>query len=490
MTLLLSAAMIVTFLPVAAFAEEQAIPESGEAVAAEEEALDAGEAPAGDPETAGTAEEEQTAVNEPKSAEYRGAPLRGVINSCRVLSLEDPTSGANEFVVTFDDGSEKTFEWTVSERFPEGAFAYDENTYLYASVVEDDEQSFSFKDGWNNDVEMLLKVFYSADGAEKVKDLTIKVDVLCVYDLKPLAIKFVPADGFVLECNAGPTYLTEDVLFGEGNELVISCEGWDVSGSYNKYDQHYKYTETVNDDGEMTGVFALNGNPERYGVLDLDGAAYCDLKAGEEGSVEFSYTKYIDELDESVTVSFSVPVKATKIEPYTDLPTFAYTGKTITPKFKVYDYNEELLDPSEYTVSSGGAKKMGWYEATITFKDTTKYVDSITAYYSIGPASPKLTKVTAGKKRLTVKWNKMSAKKLKKIDGFYIEVSTDSDFLNIVKNVKVSKKAFKSKKKLIKGLKKGKTYYVRMYSYKNITQNGEKETVYSNFSKVLRKKTK
>ena len=157
---------------------------------------------------------------------------------------------------------------------------------------------------------------------------------------------------------------------------------------------------------------------------------------------------------------------------------------------KVYDYKDELVDPSEYTVSSEKAKKMGWYEATITFKDKEKYVDSINAYYSIGPASPKLTKVTAGKKRLTVKWNKMSAKKLKKIDGFYIEVSTDSDFLNIVKNVKVSKKAFKSKKKLIKGLKKGKTYYVRMYSYKNITQDGEKETILSNFSKVLHKKTK
>lgn len=492
--LLLSAAIVVTFMPAAAFAEEQPAPESTEAVETMEAEAEAEVEAAAEAETdvrADAEEESQADVNEPVSAKYQGAPLRGVINTDRVLGLEDPTSGANGFVVTFSDGSEKTFAWKETDRFPEGVFAFDENTYLFAKVNEEDEATVSFENGWNNDVELLLNVFYTADGEELQKDLTVKTNVICAYDHKPLELKFVPADGFTPQCYAGPNYLTEDIFFGEGNEFVLKCEGWnDTKGGYVQFDNHYKYVETKTDDGETVGVFALNGNPQRYGEFYLDEGVPCDFEFGEEDNVEFSYTEYVEELGDYVTVKASVPVKATKIMPYVYSATYTYTGKVITPKFKVYDHRDNLIDPSEYTVKASAAKKMGWYEATITFKDKEKYVESIIADYSIGPYKPKLTKVTAGKKKLTVKWKKMSAKQLKKADGFYIEVSTDKYFTNIVKYVKVSKKAFKAKKKTIKGLKKGKKYYVRMLAYKTVKQNGVQETVESPYSKVLAKKTK
>ena len=487
--LLLSAAIMVTFMPAAAFADEQPAPESGEAV----EAVEASEASDGMEavETADTTDESPAVAIEPVSAEYQGANLRGVINTDRVLSLEEPTPGANEFVVSFSDGNEKTFGWTESDRFPEGAFAYDENTYLFAKVNEDEESPISFVNGWNNDVELLLKVFYVADGEECEKDLTVTTDIICAYDMKPLEISFVPADGFTLQCYAGPNYLNEELFFGEGNEFVVRREGWDATVSdYVEFNTRYKYVETEDEDGEPFEGFALNGNLQRYGALNLDEGVPCDFELGEEDDVEFSYTEFVPELDEYVTVKMTVPVKATKIWPYVYTSSYRYTGKTITPKFDVYDHKDELIDSSEYTIEAPAAKKIGWYDATITFKDKEKYVDSITAYYCITPDAPKLTKVTAGKKKLTVRWKKMSKKQLKNISGFYIEVSTDSDFNDIVKTVKVSKKAFKAKKKTIKGLKKGKKYYVRMNSYKTVKQDGGEQLVQSDYSKVLSKKTK
>jgi hypothetical protein len=72
----------------------------------------------------------------------------------------------------------------------------------------------------------------------------------------------------------------------------------------------------------------------------------------------------------------------------------------------------------------------------------------------------------------------------------YIELSTDRQFFNNYKSVKLSKSAVKSGKKLVKGLKKGKKYYVRMYAYKTVKQDGNKFQMPSNDSKIKYKKTK
>ena len=140
--LLLSAAMIITFLPAAAFATEN---EAASAV--------------------------------PVSAEYEGAALRGVVGTSRILSLESPAAGGNKFVVTFSDGSKKTFSWpeeqdASSDTYPEGAFIYDKNTYLYAEVYEDEDNPVSFKEGLNENVKLQLNIHYNANGEEALKSVT------------------------------------------------------------------------------------------------------------------------------------------------------------------------------------------------------------------------------------------------------------------------------------------------------------------------------
>ena len=74
----------------------------------------------------------------------------------------------------------------------------------------------------------------------------------------------------------------------------------------------------------------------------------------------------------------------------------------------------------------------------------------------------KITKPKAGKKKITVKWKKVSKKNQKKIKGIQIQVATDKNFKNIVKDTTAKKK---KTSKVIKGLKSKKKYYVRIRAY-------------------------
>ena len=77
-------------------------------------------------------------------------------------------------------------------------------------------------------------------------------------------------------------------------------------------------------------------------------------------------------------------------------------------------------------------------------------------------ARPKISSVqnTAAKKA-TVKWKKNS-----KATGYEIQYSLDKKFKSGVKKVTIKKKATVSK--VIKSLKKGKTYYFRIRTYKKV----------------------
>ena len=73
---------------------------------------------------------------------------------------------------------------------------------------------------------------------------------------------------------------------------------------------------------------------------------------------------------------------------------------------------------------------------------------------------------------VTVKWKKKS-----KIMGYQIQYSTDSKFKKNVTTVNISKN--QTTKVTLSKLKKGKTYYVRIATYKNV-----RNKVYSSWSKV------
>ena len=134
------------------------------------------------------------------------------------------------------------------------------------------------------------------------------------------------------------------------------------------------------------------------------------------------------------------------------------------------------------TVNSKGkvtVKGTGKATITVTAKATSTYSKSVKKITVYGvPKKPEMKKLTAGKKKFTVQW-----KKDKKADGYQVQYSTDKKFKKNVKSVNVSKKNTKT---TVKKLKKGKTYRVRMRSYKKI--NGKK--YYSGWGKVKSVKVK
>lgn len=107
------------------------------------------------------------------------------------------------------------------------------------------------------------------------------------------------------------------------------------------------------------------------------------------------------------------------------------------------------------------------------------YVDTPAPVVKVTPKKTSISKVTAKKKALNVKYKKVS-----NVSGYQIQVATDSKFKNNKKTVTV--KSSKTTSKDVTGLKAKKKYYVRVRTYTTI--NGVK--YYSGWSSVKNLKTK
>lgn len=251
------------------------------------------------------------------------------------------------------------------------------------------------------------------------------------------------------------------------------------------YKRVYKYYQNPKD-GDDYG-FYVDGDPtkeEMFMYWDINDSETGNFKLG-DNEVTFHYKSADGEWH-----SFIETVKGV-YEPYVDLNknVFTYDGKTHKPTVSVYYYNDEsqkeIVSSADYLVkySPSNCKKPGEYTVTVTFFDTDTYIDSVSEYYQILPRKCKVTKVTRGKRKITVKWKKFSKKQLKYIDGFRIVYSTDPEFEKGVKTKYVKKKYTKA---TIKKLKKGKRYYVKVYSYKKVN----KKKVFSRESNIKSAKVK
>ena len=159
-----------------------------------------------------------------------------------------------------------------------------------------------------------------------------------------------------------------------------------------------------------------------------------------------------------------------------DIPDQVYTGKAITPAITVMDGSKKLTEGTDYTVEYGNNKNVG--EATVTITGTGSYKGTNSAAFTILPQKVSLSKLVPGAKALTVKWKKGSG-----IDGYEIEYSLKKSFKS---SKKITVKKAKTTEYEITKLKSKKTYYVRIRAFKKV----KGKTYYSEWSKVLSKKTK
>ena len=163
---------------------------------------------------------------------------------------------------------------------------------------------------------------------------------------------------------------------------------------------------------------------------------------------------------------------------------FTYNGKVRRPSIKTIG-GKKLTAGTDYTVkwSNSSSKNVGTYTVTITGKG--RYTGTSKAKYKINPKGTSLSKLAKGKKSVTVRWKKQTAKmSASRITGYQIQLATDSKFTKNRKTVTV--KGYKKTSKTVRKLKAGKKYFVRVRTYKTV--RGVK--YYSPWSKVRAVKTK
>lgn len=146
-----------------------------------------------------------------------------------------------------------------------------------------------------------------------------------------------------------------------------------------------------------------------------------------------------------------------------------YTGKALKPAVTVKYGGKALKKGADYTVSYKANKAVG--VATATVKGKGNYTGTKKVTFKILPRTVAISKLTAGKQKLTVKWGKRA-----EATGYALQYAMKSSFAG-AKTVKIKKNSTVSA--TIKKLKAGKTYYVRLRTYKTVG----KKTYYSAWSK-------
>lgn len=155
-----------------------------------------------------------------------------------------------------------------------------------------------------------------------------------------------------------------------------------------------------------------------------------------------------------------------------------YSGKSQTQKVTVKNSMMTLNSGSEYKVSYSGNKSVGTAKIKIT--GIGNYNGTITKTFKINPKGTSLKSVKKSKKSFKATWKKSSKTWT---TGYQVQYSTSKKF----KKAKTATvKSYKKTKVTVKKLKKRKTYYVHMRTYKTV--KGKK--YYSGWSKVKKVKTK
>ena len=181
----------------------------------------------------------------------------------------------------------------------------------------------------------------------------------------------------------------------------------------------------------------------------------------------------------SKTLSFKInPISVSKCEIALSKTSYTYDGKSKVPSVTVLNHNGTKLTDSSYTITyAKGRKNVGTYKVIVKMKGN--YSGTKTLSFKINPVKTTVSKLTAGKKSITVAINKKSTQ----VTGYQIQYSTSKKFTN-AKAKTIS--SYKTTKYTIKSLSAKKTYYVRVRTYKTV--NGKK--YYSGWSTYKYIKTK
>ena len=162
-----------------------------------------------------------------------------------------------------------------------------------------------------------------------------------------------------------------------------------------------------------------------------------------------------------------------------------YNGKKQKPSVTIMDAaGKKLKNGTDYKVTyPKKTQNVGKYTVTVTLKGN--YTGTVKKTFTILPKNTAISKLTASKNTVTVKWKKQT----KQTAGYEIQYSTSSKFTKkTTKTVKVTKNSTNSKK--ITKLKAKKKYYVRIRTYQTVKVGKKSTMIYSGWSKAKMVTTK
>lgn len=252
---------------------------------------------------------------------------------------------------------------------------------------------------------------------------------------------------------------------------------------------------------EVAAVKVYENNPQR---------AYLDIKKPGTVVITASFDNHNDIITDSVTLHV---VKTVSDLPKPDNPTDpdkpgkpeikkqdqqlqytksyqkAFGSKSFNLNVKRKKGNGEISYSSSnkkvITVSPKGMvtiKGTGRAVVTVTAKETEKYrKKTLKITVDITPKKQKASVKAIKGKKITVKWKKDT-----RATGYQVQYSTDRKFKKGVKSKKIE--PYNTTSRTIKGLKKGKHYYVRVRSYKNIRLGGKIKALYGTWSSIVKSK--
>ena len=162
-----------------------------------------------------------------------------------------------------------------------------------------------------------------------------------------------------------------------------------------------------------------------------------------------------------------------------------YNGKKQKPSVTIMDAaGKKLKNGTDYKVTyPKKTQNVGKYTVTVTLKGN--YTGTVKKTFTILPKNTAISKLTASKNTVTVKWKKQT----KQTAGYEIQYSTSSKFTKkTTKTVKAAKNSMTSKK--ITKLKAKKKYYVRIRTYQTVKVGKKSTKIYSGWSKAKMVTTK
>lgn len=157
--------------------------------------------------------------------------------------------------------------------------------------------------------------------------------------------------------------------------------------------------------------------------------------------------------------NFSEPIKRIKTVTLS-YSTVTYNGKSKNPKVIVKDSSGKVISSKYYTVSKPkNTKNIGKYKITVQFKGN--YTGKKDLYFTINPASTKITKTTVGKNNINISFSKNTTQ----TTGYQIQYSTNKSFKS-AKTKTISNNKITSCN--LSGLKGKTKYYIRIRTYKTV----------------------